>query len=84
MLRDYWRRSIISSVLTIPLLIISPPIQSWLGFALSFPGDLIALLGLASAIYVYGGYPFLKGLYSEVSTNKLGMMTLVGTALSVA
>ena len=84
MLRDYWRRFIISSVLTVPLLIISPSIQSWLGFTLSFPGNLIALLGLASAIYIYGGYPFLKGLYSEVRTNRLGMMTLVGTALSVA
>ena len=34
--------------------------------------------------FVYGGFPFLKGLYDEVKDKAIGMMTLIGVAISVA
>lgn len=42
------------------------------------------MLVLSGIIYFYGGWPFLRGLAEEVGGRKPGMMTLVGTALSVA
>jgi len=42
------------------------------------------LLTLAAIIYFYGGWPFLKGLTQEVRKLQPGMMTLIGTAISVA
>jgi len=61
-------------------------IQGWLGLSeiLSFPGDLRVLLVLSSAVFVYGGKPFLAGLIDEVGKLRPGMMTLVGVAISVA
>lgn len=35
-------------------------------------------------VYVYGGWPFLRGLADEVKAKQPGMMTLIGVAISVA
>jgi Cu2+-exporting ATPase len=35
-------------------------------------------------MYVYGGVPFLKGMYKELKNHQPGMMTLIGMAISVA
>lgn len=35
-------------------------------------------------MYMYGGRPFLKGMYQELQAKRPGMMTLLGTALTVA
>lgn len=83
-LADYWKRFIISVIVTIPVLILSPMLQQWFGFELQFPGDKYVLAILASFIFFYGGYPFLKGLYDEVKTNSIGMMTLIGVAITVS
>jgi Cu2+-exporting ATPase len=40
--------------------------------------------GLASLIYLYGGWPFLKGLWQECRARAPGMMTLVAVAITVA
>jgi Cu2+-exporting ATPase len=39
---------------------------------------------LSALIYVYGGLPFLQGLIQELRNRQPGMMTLIGTAISVA
>src|SRR5690606_13902904 len=39
---------------------------------------------LSTFIFLYGGYPFLKGLYDEVRDKAIGMMTLIGVAITVA
>jgi Cu2+-exporting ATPase len=39
---------------------------------------------LASAVYFYGGWPFLKGLREELGRRQPGMMTLIALAISVA
>lgn len=81
---DFWKRFVICSIVSIPVLTLSHMIQLWLGFELIFPGDKYVLALLSTFIFVYGGYPFLKGLYDEVKDNAIGMMTLIGVAISVA
>ncbi|MFO7974691.1 MAG: copper-translocating P-type ATPase, partial [Candidatus Hydrogenedentota bacterium] len=58
----------------------------WLGLAeiLAFPGDRYVLFALATAVFLYGGWPFLKGLFKELAKFKPGMMTLIGLAITVA
>ena len=52
--------------------------------ALDFPGDAFIEFGFASAIYFYGGWPFLAGLFRELKDKRPGMMTLIALAISVA
>jgi Cu2+-exporting ATPase len=84
MIRDFRRRFWNSLGLTIPVLALSPLIQSVLGFRLAFWGDRDLLFGLAAAIYFYGGWPFLKGFAAEARRKQPGMMTLIALAVSVA
>ncbi|QQS28968.1 MAG: cadmium-translocating P-type ATPase [Sphingobacteriales bacterium] len=81
---DFWKRFIVCSVVSVPVLALSHMIQLWLGFEFSFTGDKYVLAALSTFIFIYGGYPFLKGLYDEVKENAIGMMTLIGVAISVA
>lgn len=81
---DFKRRFIISTILTIPILVLSPFIQGLLGFELVFPGSTLILFLLSTLVYFYGGYPFLKGFFREVRDNDIGMMTLIAVAISVA
>ena len=84
MLADFWQRFIVSVILTIPILLLSPMIQHALGVTLEFPGSLLLLFLLSSAVYFYGGWPFLRGIVREVSERKPGMMTLIAVAITVA
>jgi Cu2+-exporting ATPase len=81
---DFWKRFIICSIISIPVLALSPMMQQWLGFDIAFAGDKYVLAILSTFIFVYGGYPFLKGLYDEVKDKAIGMMTLIGVAITVA
>lgn len=84
MLEDFKKRFFISLVVTIPILILSPTIQYWLGFEFTFFGKNYLILGIATFIYFYGGWPFLKGIYTELKSKSPGMMTLIAVAISVA
>lgn len=86
MVADFKKRFWVSLIITIPILILSPMIQKFLGLAeiLDFPGDLYVLFALSSVVFFYGGYPFLKGLFTELISAKPGMMTLIAIAVSVA
>lgn len=84
MLEDYKRRFIVSAILTVPILILSPFIQNILGFMLELEGSTYLLFVLSSIIYLYGGKPFFIGLISELKKKTPGMMTLIGLAISVA
>ena len=70
--------------LTFPVLFLSETIQSWFGYSISIPYQSYILLVLSIIIYVYGGWPFLRGLVKELRKPQPGMMTLIGTAISVA
>ena len=79
--RKFW----ISLALTIPVLLLSETIQTWLGLTwLQVPYQQEILLVLSALIYFYGGLPFLQGMVEEVRSRQPGMMTLIGTAISVA
>jgi Cu2+-exporting ATPase len=78
------RRFFACLALTIPVLLLSETIQIWFHFAIIVPYQADILLALATIIYVYGGWPFLKGLTEEVKKLQPGMMTLIGMAISVA
>jgi Cu2+-exporting ATPase len=84
MLEDFRRRFIVSFILTFPVLLLSPTIQDFFNFEISFPGaDLVVFL-ISSVVYFYGGYPFLKGIKQELSEKSPGMMTLIAIAITVA
>ena len=86
MVNDFKKRFWISLIFTVPILILSPLIQEFIGLKdkLNFAGDLYLLFALSSFVFFYGGYPFLKGLFDELKNKQPGMMTLIALAISVA
>ena len=84
MIEDFKKRFWVSLILTIPVLLLSPMIQNFLGVNWSFSGSMYLLFALSSIIYFYGGYPFLKGLKEELGKGSPGMMTLIAVAISAA
>ena len=86
MIKDFRKRFWISLIVTIPILILSPLIQHFLGFreAFSFAGESYLLFALSSLVFFYGGWPFLRGLFDELKKLQPGMMTLIALAISVA
>ncbi len=83
-IEDFKKRFYTVLALTIPIMALSPMIQHWLDLYLVFPGSSYALMLLSTVVYFYGGRPFLLGLKDEVRARALGMMTLVGVAITVA
>lgn len=81
---DFKKRFWISLVLTIPVLLLSDMIQQWLGISFRLPFHSYILFALSAAIFSYGGWPFLAGAVSELRSRQPGMMTLIGTAITVA
>ncbi|WMJ74635.1 copper-translocating P-type ATPase [Cytophagaceae bacterium ABcell3] len=84
MIEDFKRRFWISLIITIPIIALSEMIQHWFGFEIAFPGDRFVLAALSTFVFFYGGWPFLTGLWDEVKENAIGMMTLIGIAITVA
>lgn len=86
MVADFKKRFWGSLFLTIPILLLSPLLQSFFGLSevIDFPFEIYVLFAFSTAVFFYGGYPFLKGIYDELSAGKPGMMTLIGLAIFVA
>jgi Cu2+-exporting ATPase len=83
-IKEFKQKFFVSLILTIPILVLSDTIQTWFGFLLEVPLQKEILFLLALIIYIYGGFPFLKGTVTEIQNRQPGMMTLIGTAISVA
>ncbi|MCS7138740.1 MAG: heavy metal translocating P-type ATPase [Crenarchaeota archaeon] len=81
---EFKKRLLVSLILTIPIIILSEMIQEWFGFSFKPLFQKEILFALSLIVYFYSGYPFLKGLIDETKKLQPGMMTLVGTAISVA
>ena len=78
------QRFFVCLALTLPIIYLSPMFQMWFGYqALQFPGVNWITLILATIVYFYGGWVFLKGAWYEFR-SKIGMMTLVALAITVA
>jgi len=86
MAADFLKRFWISPALTLPILLLSPMLQTLVGLreAISFPGDIYVPFGFSSGVFWYGGWPFLKGLFKELKSRQPGMMTLVVVAITTA
>lgn len=75
----------VSLVLSIPVLLYSPMIQEWFGFAMpEFPGSQWITPVFSTIIFFYGGLPFLQLAVPELRNRQPGMMTLISLAISVA
>ncbi len=86
MVKDFRRRFWISLILTLPILFLSPMVSDFIGISeiSQFTYSHYLLLLISTVLFVYGGKPFLSGLYNELSDRSPGMMTLIGLAISVA
>ena len=79
------RRFWVCLILTIPVLLYSAHIQMLLGFEMpAFPGSRWIAPILGTAIFLYGGLPFLDMAVPEIRNRKPGMMTLISLAITVA
>jgi len=84
MILDFKRRFYIVLILTVPILLLSPMIQHFMGIDWQFPGSIYILFALSSVVFFYGGWPFLIGWVNEAKTLNPGMMFLIGFAITVA
>lgn len=79
------KRFWVSLVLSIPVLVFSPAIQSFLGYSIgTFPGSAWITPVFAVIVFAYGGVPFLKMAIPEIKNRKPGMMLLISLAIIVA
>lgn len=60
MVEDFRRRFFISLIITVPILVLSPMIQMFMGVDLRFTGDSYLLFLLSSVLYIYGAIPVMK------------------------
>jgi Cu2+-exporting ATPase len=82
MFRDrFW----LSLLLSVPVLIWSEMLQDILGYtAPDVPGARWIPAVFGTAVFVYGGSPFLKGGWQELRDRTPGMMLLIALAIGVA
>lgn len=82
MFRDkFW----LSLALTIPALVWEPMLQEWFGYtAPRFPGSAYIPAIFGTAVFLYGGWVFLRSAWEELSNRLPGMMTLISLAIGVA
>src|SRR5690625_712782 len=84
MVTDFKKRFFISLIITIPILIMSPMIQSFIGVDWRFANDQYIVFALATFVFFYGGWPFITGGIDELKDKNPGMMTLIGLAITIA
>lgn len=84
MIADFKKRFYVVLFLTVPIMLLSTMIQHWLGVHWQFTGSQYVLFALATIVFIYGGWPFLKGFVDEVKAKSPGMMLLIGFAITVA
>jgi P-type Cu2+ transporter len=79
--QDFKRRFFIALPITIVILTLSPKIQDWFGYSLSFQGINLVLFVLSTIIVFYTGFPFYKMAKGELKNRAPAMMTLVSLAV---
>ncbi len=79
---DFRRRFWVVLAFTVPILLLSPTIQGWLGFRLAFPGGRYLLFALATIVVFYGTWPFYRGARKALHRGVLDMSVLVSLAVS--
>src|SRR5699024_12466409 len=66
MVEDFKKMFYISLIVTVPILILSPMIQGFIGVDWRFSNDQYILFVLATFIFLYGGWPFITGAIDEL------------------
>ena len=84
MIADFKKRFYVVLILTVPIMLLSMMIQKFLGVDWQFPGSQYILFALSTIVFFYGGWPFLKGWFTEIKAKSPGMMFLIGFAITVA
>lgn len=84
-LAEFKHRLIVTILLSIPLILLTPWVRGYL-FPYLGENRLYSLMTtvLMLMIYLYGGYPFLKGMLDELKRLNPGMMTLVSLGITSA
>ncbi|WP_110051008.1 heavy metal translocating P-type ATPase [Nocardiopsis sp. L17-MgMaSL7] len=72
-----------SLLLSVPVVLTSHMISGWLGYQVPDALTWVPPL-LGTAVFLYGGWPFLAGVPGELRDRRPGMMTLVAMAITVA
>src|SRR6478735_3545492 len=79
--RKFW----ISLALSVPVVVFSHMFADLLGYTVpDFPGASEIPPVVGTAIFFYGGAPFLTGAWRELRSRRPGMMLLIGMAITVA
>ncbi|HEU5169130.1 MAG TPA: heavy metal translocating P-type ATPase [Gemmatimonadales bacterium] len=82
MFRDKFR---VSLALTIPILVWGHMLPRILGYTPpTFAGSHLIPPVLGTAVFLYGGWPFVQGAVRELRARLPGMMTLIALAITVA
>ena len=76
------RRFWLTLLISIPVIATSEMIMDWLGYELSGVAWVGPVLG--TFVFLWGGWPFLKGAVDEVRDRAPGMMLLIAMAITVA
>lgn len=79
--KKFW----ISTLLSLPVLVFSETVQSWLGYSMpdfSLSAWIVPILSLI--VFYVGGVPFFQMARDELKDRQPGMMTLISMGLSVA
>lgn len=76
------RRFVVAAIFTVPVLLLSPTVQQWLGIEVAaFPGQDLVLFTLASVVAIYGGIFFYREAYASLRRRILDMNVLVSLAV---
>ncbi len=84
MVEDFKRRFFVSLIIMVPILLLSPMIQMFMGVDWRFSLDSYILFALSTILLVYGGKPFITGARDELQKKSPAMMTLITLAITVA
>lgn len=79
---EFRKHFLVAAVFTIPVLVLSPSIQSWGGYTLpSSPLWSVLLLITSSIVILYGGFAFYRRVPQSLKVRMLDMNVLVTVAL---
>ena len=84
MVADFRKRFFIALIITVPILLLSPMIQMFIGVDWRFTGDSYLLFGLSTILFIYGGKPFLTGARDELKKKSPAMMSLIALSITIA
>ena len=76
------RRFWLTLLISMPVIATSPMIMDWFGYHLNGVAWVGPVLG--TFVFVWGGWPFLKGAVDEVRDRAPGMMLLIAMAITFA